>query len=736
MKRIYLMIVASVLLISAKSYSQNYYYLENHPPAFSFPTKNPPVLLTVGATNDQLSNLFKIPFPFKFYGKTVTQFAASMNGYITFDKNATTAYANNSVLPSTKAPANSIFAFWDEFNLKANVSGSNGGTIYTWTDSSSYATTGIVRQVIDWARLTPKGGTLGTDYEYFILILSSDNTFDVYNYYRNSNYTLSGTVGVQKDATTGTMIPGSPNLTLTNTSPLYYHFAYGYQTPVDVWAFSSSLKSPVVTSASTAIDASMVNYGADTITSMDFNYSVDGGSTVTESLTGLSFLGSGQQIYTHASSKPWTGATPGQFHVIKIWTSNYNGGTLNDSMNTNDTLTKVVFVNNGVSGTKRVLIEEGTGAWCGFCPDGALNLNKIIENNPNGAIGISYHNNDGMSNSDGNAVTAHFKPAGFPFGMVDRVYYTGEGVTPSRPWDTKVTSQLSSKTPVDIKITPTWNNGSKTVSVKVDCKFLDYAPTGDIRLNVCMVEDSVRGDDGFIAGQNSYYYAYTQHNYYSKHDPSGGAGGSSHPLYNEDNAMVGFMHNHVLKSNITGDPFGDNSVIPTAPVPNTTYTGTYTYTFLDMTNVDPAAGGGSGKYTYAGKGHGENKPYNSYIVAFVSYFDNNDLTAQNVLNTASARIPGVTGIQDVENSKDLSAEVYPNPANGVSRIELNLPSLSKVNVEIFNSLGQKVEDVQTGTFTEGLHSFYFDASTYANGVYFVNISTGDTKMVKRFVVAK
>ena len=39
--------------------------------------------------------------------------------------------------------------------------------------------------------------------------------------------------------------------------------------------------------------------------------------------------------------------------------------------------------------TKKVLIEEFTGAWCGYCPDGAYRLENLINSNAENIIGVS-----------------------------------------------------------------------------------------------------------------------------------------------------------------------------------------------------------------------------------------------------------------------------------------------------------------------------------------------------------
>ena len=732
MKRIYVFMLAAMLLVTMKGFGQNYYSVQNYGFAFQF-SQTPTVIMAAPQTSDVLSSWISLPFSFSFYGKTYSGFYASDNGYITFDDKATKSFPSNKSLPSGSAPNLSISAFWDDFTLNQNVESTYPSAIYGWSDNTG----GKNKYVIEWTRVVPNGG-VNSDDVYFMLVLNQDGTFDVYNYYKNTNasHSYSGTVGTQSDSTLGYSLTGSPNLDYTTGK--YYHFAYGHQSNVDVATISTSLTTPVASATSNTLTGSMINYGSKAVSSMDINYSVDGGTPVTESVS-PSLSSSGGNFYTYTFGSKWKNATPGMYHTIKIWASNFNGGTDKDSANANDTLTATVFVNNGVSATKNVLVEEGTGAWCGYCPDGGLILHNVLETYPN-AIGISLHNMDSMATPDGDAVTQHFNNVGFPFGMVDRAYF---GATLGGPamnrgnWTSATANRLNAPTPVDIKITPTWNASTNTVSVKVDCKFLDYAVPGDLRLNVCIVEDSVRGNDGTYNAGGYVWESYTQHNYFSSKFSSP-QGGTSHPLYNEPEYLIGYLHNHVLMANISGDPWGDNSIIPNAPAPNETYTGSYNYTFPDMIPVNTPQSG-TGKYTKSGKGFGKNKPWNSHIVAFVSYGDNTttNVLTQQILNSASALIPGVTlGIQDVEHSSNISAEVYPNPTNSIARIALNLPTMNKVKVEVMNSLGQSVQNVQEGTFTEGMHNFYVDATNFNNGVYFVNITTENTRIVKRFVVAK
>ncbi|MGB0886832.1 MAG: T9SS type A sorting domain-containing protein [Vicingaceae bacterium] len=85
------------------------------------------------------------------------------------------------------------------------------------------------------------------------------------------------------------------------------------------------------------------NLGTATITSLDINYSIDGGNITTAPLSGLSIANAQTGGFTHPT--PWL-APLGQ-HTVKVWTSNING-TNDDNNAANDTVTSVVNIVPGV----------------------------------------------------------------------------------------------------------------------------------------------------------------------------------------------------------------------------------------------------------------------------------------------------------------------------------------------------------------------------------------------------
>ncbi|HLX11399.1 MAG TPA: T9SS type A sorting domain-containing protein, partial [Bacteroidota bacterium] len=83
---------------------------------------------------------------------------------------------------------------------------------------------------------------------------------------------------------------------------------------------------------------------------------------------------------------------------------------------------------------------------------------------------------------------------------------------------------------------------------------------------------------------------------------------------------------------------------------------------------------------------------------------------------------------------------YPNPFNPTTTIRYSLPQDSKVTLEIFTVLGQRVRTLVDGNETTGEKSVSFDASRLPSGVYFYRLSavgaTKEFRETKRLAVVK
>ena len=70
---------------------------------------------------------------------------------------------------------------------------------------------------------------------------------------------------------------------------------------------------------------------------------------------------------------------------------------------------------------------------------------------------------------------------------------------------------------------------------------------------------------------------------------------------------------------------------------------------------------------------------------------------------------------------------YPNPFNPSTTITYSLPERAKVNIEIYNLLGQKVNTIYDGVEAAGVHSVMWNAHNYSSGIYFYRMRAGGEK---------
>jgi hypothetical protein len=99
----------------------------------------------------------------------------------------------------------------------------------------------------------------------------------------------------------------------------------------------------------------------------------------------------------------------------------------------------------------------------------------------------------------------------------------------------------------------------------------------------------------------------------------------------------------------------------------------------------------------------------------------------NISNT-----PCATGVAENTNIKGLS--MFPNPANTTANINFELTDKQEVSVNVYNSLGALVYTENKGTLAAGQQNIILNTEAYANGIYMIELVTGDMKTVSRLSV--
>ncbi len=79
---------------------------------------------------------------------------------------------------------------------------------------------------------------------------------------------------------------------------------------------------------------------------------------------------------------------------------------------------------------------------------------------------------------------------------------------------------------------------------------------------------------------------------------------------------------------------------------------------------------------------------------------------------------------------------YPNPFNPVTNIRFDLPKASSVKLEVYDLLGSKVATLADEYLRAGLHSFSWDGSEAASGVYLYRLETDYGSEAKKMLLLK
>lgn len=79
---------------------------------------------------------------------------------------------------------------------------------------------------------------------------------------------------------------------------------------------------------------------------------------------------------------------------------------------------------------------------------------------------------------------------------------------------------------------------------------------------------------------------------------------------------------------------------------------------------------------------------------------------------------------------------FPNPFNPITKIVYSVPIRSNVIINIYNSLGQKIETLVNKSMGPGTYSVMFNGDNYPSGLYIYQLSTGRFTIAKKLLLVK
>ncbi|WP_020535574.1 Omp28-related outer membrane protein [Lewinella cohaerens] len=641
---------------------------EGDPLSFGVPNINE--ILNHNSTSD-VSEWQSLPFPFEFYGEPVSGYVASKNGFISFSEADSNSSASaNTALPTTDGPNNAIYAFWEELTLV-----SAGSDVSSWT----YGVAPNRVHLIRWFALTPEN----TDRTiYFAIRLYECGNFDIVHSAGTPDTQLTGTIGCENaTGSAGTMVAGSPAINFPSLGvfdflddAVYTFYAAEY----DIELTQLNIPTRVLL-GEYELSGTLTNKGTTAINAFHLNYSVNGGPVQTMEVTGVNIPPVGG-TYSFVHDIPWMTTPSGELSAICVYADQLNGSNL-DQKPCDDQFCKDVFTYSGTSGNRTVLIEEFSGAWCGHCPDGEVELEEILAEHPNDVVALAYHEGDDMDTNAGYDVSELVGVQAYPNASINRVFSSSQGnIAVGRSlWASMVAAQLDRYTPAEVSIEHEYNPANRVLRVTLTADFVDDA-YGDMRFALAITEDDVTGTG----------IGYDQVNFYNST--------FGHPFAGMGNPIVGYPHQRVVRAMPSG-AFGTAGIIPNIANVGDQYSKEILFIVPSSWNEDKLS-----------------------LIAMLAYH-NESPREREIINVVKEKLmSGPTPVKEVSAAMT-EALLFPNPARDRLNFSFTLAQDTPASMLIYDAMGRLVSNLGVQDYSAGHHELDYDVSNLSPGIYYLKMQS-------------
>jgi hypothetical protein len=402
--------------------------------------------------------------------------------------------------------------------------------------------------------------------------------------------------------------------------------------------------------AKPTLNATIINKGCNGVQSVDYT---------------LNFQG--QTITRHADL---TTAIPGYFNstatlpvelptvegagqkTVSLTIDKVNGvDNLAANKEATATLTAIAFVP-----TKRPLVEEYTGTWCGWCPRGFVGMENLYATYGDDFCGVAYHNGDPMATISSSSYPSNVP--GFPDAWIDRTHETDAycGDNYDGHYHANETyeqfKQLFGVADISVKASQDGN----TITATATTKFPATMELNDrYQLGFILTANGFTGE-GSDWQQSNYYPSYASS--YPDADMNTFTQGSSY--------VSGLTYNFVILER-SGKQGISNSLPATV---NESEENTYTYTF-DLSKVSSIIAD-------------QNLTYDVIAILLDTQDDNS------CVNAAKGHVESATGISNVNaDAKKATAQSYYSldgkqltaPVKGLNIVKMSDGSVKKMIVK-------------------------------------------------------
>ncbi len=377
--------------------------------------------------------------------------------------------------------------------------------------------------------------------------------------------------------------------------------------------------------------------------------------------------------------------------TLSMEVTSVNGGTYTDEDICNDVASVILF---GVEPAehKKIVVEEATGTWCGFCPRGTVWMDRMNNRYPEHFIGLAVHNDDPMAVAD---YDGPLNAPGYPNALVNR----GDFIDPSAI-EAPILNAVTEPSEAILVHGALWDDASRELTISLDLTALEDIST-EYKVNVAMSEDGVTGTGS----------GYAQSNYFAGSTDlidDNGVNWRDLPATVPAEDMV---YDHVARAILAPFTGMVNSFQETLSE-GETKSFNFSYTIPEDYDV--------------GKMH---------IITFLIRPDGTINTGESTTIGEAVENGFTLALSAPSVELDNATSVYPNPMNEYTTVDINLVKSTDVRIDIVDLAG-KTAMSKTYENRSGFFRTNVDTSNLPAGSYIIKINTDDFYTTKKISVVR
>ncbi|MEE9374467.1 MAG: T9SS type A sorting domain-containing protein [Saprospiraceae bacterium] len=376
------------------------------------------------------------------------------------------------------------------------------------------------------------------------------------------------------------------------------------------------------------------------------------------------------------------------FAEVSAMITSINDGNFNDEDLCNDS-GKVFLFGSVPAPHKKVIVEEATGTWCGWCPRGTVALEKMSHKYPDRFIGIAVHNGDPMVVED---YDTGLNASGYPNALVNRGAFMDPSVI-----ETPFLGAVKEPSIASMIQGASWNAASRELRISVILKAEKNISTNH-KINVVLTEDDVEGTGS----------SWKQANYFSGAQDLISYDGTN---WRDLPANVTTDYDHVARAML-------------AP-----YTGLEN-SFTEDLNVNDEK-----VFNFSYAVSSDFDITKMHIVTMIINPDGTiDTGESNSIEEAEENgYTETTGIEDIVFGN--AVNIYPNPFSNYTNVSINLPQTTDVNIKVSDMTGKILRE-KNYTNQSGYFTTKIDGTALPAGVYLIHINSDNANTTKRISIVK